>query len=81
MNNPSTPAPVDPSAPYVILMTFDNVPMYYTGTVRAGGIREDFTPDLTRAFFYTWESAWRRIHKTPAFAGAVAVEVSTPILF
>ena len=73
----STPAPVDPSAPYVIMMTFDNIPMYYTGTVRAEGIQADFTPDPSRAFFYTWASAWRRIHKTPAFAGAVAVELST----
>ena len=64
-------------APYVILMTFNNVPMYYLGTVRAEGIQADFTPVASRAFAYSWEGAWRRIHNTPAFAGAVAVELST----
>jgi len=63
-------------APYVILMTFNNVPMYYLGTAR-DGIEANFTPSASRAFAYSWEGAWKQIHNTPAFAGAVAVELST----
>lgn len=63
-------------AAYVILMTFNNVPMYYMGSTRDGSAA-NFTPHASRAFNYTWQGAWTKIHKTPAFAGAVAVELST----
>jgi hypothetical protein len=51
-------------------------PMYYLGTTRDGSAA-NFTPHASRAFNYTWQGAWTKIHKTPAFAGAVAVELST----
>jgi hypothetical protein len=60
------------------MKTFSGVPKYYLGTVRAEGIEADFSANLSAAFVYTWESAWSRIHKTPAFAGAVAVELPAP---
>jgi hypothetical protein len=71
----STPAPV---RTFVIMKTFSGVPKYYLGTVRAEGIEADFSANLSAAFVYTWESAWRRIHKTPAFAGCVAIELPAP---
>jgi hypothetical protein len=63
-------------AAFVIMMPTPAGPMYYLGTTR-DGLAANFTPHAARAFNYTWEGAWRRIHKTPAFAGAVAVELST----
>lgn len=63
-------------ANYVIMMTFENVPKYYLGTAR-DGIEANFTPHASRAFNYSCYGAWQQIHNTPAFAGAVAVELST----
>ena len=73
----STPANdwKDP-APFVILMTFNGVPMYYMGTAR-DGLKANFSASHFDAFKYSWRGAWKQIHDTPAFSGAVAVELST----
>jgi hypothetical protein len=70
-----------PDRPFVIMKTFSGVPKYYLGTVRAEGIEADFTANISAAFVYTWESAWRRIHKTPAFVGCIAIALpSNPVI-
>jgi hypothetical protein len=69
----STPAPV---RPFVIINPAGH---YYAGvSFGAEGVEADFSANLSAAFVYTWESAWRRIHKTPALAGCVAIELPAP---
>jgi hypothetical protein len=68
----STPAPV---RPFVII---NPAGCYYAGTVRTPWA-DNFTPALSGAFVYSWESAWKQVQAFPsAFAGCVAIELPAP---
>ena len=64
-----------PSRPFVIMKPSG---LYYTGTVRTPWA-DNFTPILSDAFVYSYETAWKEIHLFPvAFAGCVAIELPAP---